>query len=134
MLLVACGGGPDRGVYVAANEALLAAFPPLPGAVEVSRESMSYTFQDGGLFDSPEGYGTRVTYQVPQGVLPDDVANHYLRVAGSSWQHKVEFTLMLCRGDSLVAVDMANVAANRTYDVYVDHSYAEEGIRTAGCE
>lgn len=134
VLLPACGG-PDRGTYVAANAALLATMPPYPGAKEIGRESMSYSLDgDGGFLDEPEGYGTRVTYRLPGGVTAAEVTSHYIAVAGGDWSHKFEFTLMLCRGDSLVSVDTSGVAANQTYDVYVDYSYAQEGIRTAGCD
>jgi hypothetical protein len=133
-VLTACGG-PDRGSYVAANAALLATMPPFPGAREIGRESMSYSLDgDGGFLDKPEGYGTRVTYQLTGGVTTDDVTGHYIAVAGPEWSHRFEFTLMLCRGESLVSVDTSGVSANQTYDVYVDYSYAQEGIRTAGCD
>ena len=158
--LVACG--PDGDAYIAANEAIIDELPVFPGAVEQSRESNSYTFQDGGLFDSPEGYGTRVTYRIPPDTTQNEVLDFYISLAGTDWTLHVEETQTiildghtpgpgdtatveptptvygepnrqygLCRGESLVSIDAVNAELNYTFDLYVDHSYAQPDWRTA---
>ena len=162
ILSAACGA--NKGAYIAANEAVIDEFPMFPGAVEVSRESMSYSFGDGGPLDPAEGYGTRVTYRVPGGTTKDEVFDFYVAIAGSEWTLRIEEVpviigdshtpqpgvtgesapavygdpirqLSLCRGESFVGLDPFNVELTHdlggTFDLYVDHSYAQEGYRTA---
>jgi hypothetical protein len=167
LLAIAVGGcGPDRNEYVAANEAIVDELPLFPGASELSRESMSYTFEDGGPLDAPEGYGTLVVYRVPEGTTEDEVLDFYATVApDGGWRSHIEETpviildsgrpgstpladptgtvygdpmrqMVLCRGESHVSIDPANVertggSRGSTFDLYVDQSYAEEGWRTA---
>jgi len=175
ILVTTSACGPNQGAYIAANEAIIDQLPLFPGAVEQLRESNSYTFEDGGPLDALEGYGTRVTYRVPDGTTQSDLLEFYGGALASDWQVEIETiptvgiaappppsgsssgatppasanapvatplataepaldpvrVLHLCRGQSLVSISSDNLPHNSTFDLYVDHSYAQDGQRTA---
>ena len=162
ILLATVACGVNRGAYIAANEAIIDELSLFPGAIEIVRESNSYSSNDGGIFDPATGYGTRITYRIPPDTTQNEVLDFYISLAGTDWTLRVEETQTiildghtpgpgdtatveptptvygepnrqygLCRGESLVSIDAVNAELNHTFDLYVDHSYAEPGGRTA---
>jgi hypothetical protein len=143
-LVTACG--PDKGVYVAANEAILGQMPSLPGAKEISRETTPYYLREARPVS---GYGTRVTYLAPPSLTGDEMGAFFFREAGAEWRRHVEETpsisletgkqldpmrhYQLCRGNAVVAIDTSNVPLNRTFDVFVDYNFGGDGKRIMPC-
>lgn len=145
VLSSACG--PDGGAYVDTNEAIVEELPLFPGAVELSRESMSYSFEDGGPLDAAEGYNTYVTFHAPGGTTEDDLFDFYMTFATESgWTVQIEEIpvvlldgrvpqpgvtveptptvygepmrhLALCRGESRVQFETVNVEVDRAFDL-----------------
>ncbi len=149
---------------VRANEALLAAVPRYPGAVEVERHSTPYNFADGVSLISPAtGWNTTVTYRAPVGTTPSDIWGFYEGALGEDWQRRVATTpivrldgsmpalgggasptprataevvgehqsLYFCRGEARLGVGVDNLEQLGVFEIGVDVSWAEAGIR--GC-
>jgi hypothetical protein len=140
-LSVSCDG--REKAYLDANEALLKEFPSYPGAMEISRRTMGYRFREGP-FKSPDGFGTNVTYQLPTDATLEDVIAFFMSNIDSSWRRRLEEPdqrlrleepdhIRFCRGDAQVSINAVNVPDGHRYDVYVDHSFAQPGIRGTAC-
>lgn len=90
VLFIGAACGPDQGAYVVANEAIIDELSFFPGAVEIARESHSYSFQESAILDAPEGYGTLVTYRVPTGTSQSDLFDFYSSAHVPEWEVVVE--------------------------------------------
>jgi hypothetical protein len=104
---------------------------------------MGYTFREGP-FKSPDGFGTRVTFQLAAGATLENVIAFFSSNIDDSWRRRVEDPqrrlrveepahIWFCRGDAMVSINALNVPHNHTYDVYVDHSFSQAGIRGTPC-
>lgn len=82
VLVVGCGGGPNRERYIRENDALIAELPVYPGATEVERVTAPDRAEENGPI---VGYTTRVMFRLPQGATGEEVADFYERRLTGEW-------------------------------------------------
>jgi hypothetical protein len=152
-LATSCASGPDRAKYVDANEALISELPTFPGVARVASASGAYSLEDRGIFDSPDGYGTHVTFAIPSGTRPEDMRDFYLANVPPPWRacvfqppavvilpnappgHEILLPprLWLCSGDAFVSLDDSELTAGN-YVLVADHNQGRGGKLTSPCE
>lgn len=119
--------------YALENERLLDALPGLPGAEEVSIESLPYSRQEG----PPDKHFIRVTYEAPPEISAQDVIDFYVRSLATEWQHSIHerpsengniLVADFRRWSAIVGVDTSTMFQDgpRTFEVFVDYKGAEQ--------
>jgi hypothetical protein len=117
-----CGGGPDRGGYVSANEAVFRTIPLLPGAnVTSERTSPARAEEDGPVV----GYVTLFEVDLPGEATAEAVASFYERRLSPRWRLVERLdgpVLNFRRGVAGLSVNIDNWRVHRM-ELAVDHEY-----------
>jgi hypothetical protein len=119
--VVPCGdGGPDRGAYVAANEAVFRQLPSFPGArLREESSSPAYAGEGGAIV----GYTTLYHFDLPSDARVDDVAAFFRRRLEPRWRlvEKLDGPVLNFRkGRSIVSVNLEGWRTDML-EVAVDH-------------
>ena len=131
-------------LHVRANAQLLDKLPAYPDSVEIARESHTYSSQDSGIiYIRPDGWLTRVRYDVPAGTTAQDVREFFEQHADSSWTSRdfhvpgvmaergptgIEATpvslsvFVMCRGDGHVTFELDGIERAGAFWIAADHS------------
>ena len=117
-----CGGGPDRGGYVRANEAIFRTIPLFPGArVASEHSSAARTEEDGPVV----GYVTLFEIELPRKATAGAVARFYERWLSQRWRLVERLNgpvLNFRRGPAGLSVNIDNWRVHRV-ELGVDHEY-----------
>jgi hypothetical protein len=122
---------PNRTEYVAKNSEILRRMPRPAGAREIARQVTPNENSWGEQLSHTVGYGTDVSYVVPQTFSAEDVASLFKKRLGrwhqQSWT--VDGTLIACfdRNGVTVALDTTGMeplagATQKTYALTIDHN------------